>query len=551
MRIGLQTGSSPEKGAPMSTTIVETSNIAAQPEVRAVVRTNEEPWLKRLEDPRAEVRRQAVEEGRTYGAEAVLPVSRILAEDHDEGVRELAVSVLKSLKDPLAIPYLHQAVLSDTGRVGYPAVDAICQIGGAQAIAQLINLTSRVDTKLHCYILAALGAPHLIDTTGYLSRTVRQGGDPKIQRAAARALGKARRIEAVPDLLAAFEEARDSSVRRTILEVLGEFKDERALPLLGRTLIKENETDVRHAAANAMQAAPGDWRVKAQHILRLLAEGNAQRSDIDAAAILLAITPSGEAGSSAFILTDYFIEQAAGASEQMQPNLAELIIASVGRSTEAAGDRVSYYQKKQGLPDEQFERLRIEIGGGKALAPILRVLHEDLKKNFQDPINDLNSLTQKQWQRTIFFSQIGFFVRMIMSVVVFFAGMILLYFASRELLFGNLAPERLLGPGISFASGLGTMLLVIYTGPLKEIRRSMIDLGAASASFIAFVHRVLQVSHTFSAYYLDRKMTFAENTTSCALIEKAMRDTVAMLCLASGRSSIESSSEGTGQTEGK
>jgi hypothetical protein len=136
---------------------------------------------------------------------------------------------------------------------------------------------------------------------------------------------------------------------------------------------------------------------------------------------------------------------------------------------------------------------------------------------------------------------------MIMSVVVFVAGMTLLYYASRELLFGNLSPERLLGPGISFASGLGTMLLVVYTGPLKEIRRSMIDLGAASAAFIAYVHRVLQVSHTFSAYYLDGKMTFTENAASCALIEKAMRDTVAMLCMTSGRSGAESSSLGAAE----
>jgi hypothetical protein len=116
-----------------------------------------------------------------------------------------------------------------------------------------------------------------------------------------------------------------------------------------------------------------------------------------------------------------------------------------------------------------------------------------------------------------------------MSVGVFVGGCILLWASSVKILSGELDQAKLWGPGISFVSGLGSMLLIIYTGPLKEIRRSIMDLGASSAAFIAYVHRVLQVSHTFSLYYLRASVTLEDVNKSCQLINNSMRDTIEML----------------------
>lgn len=94
---------------------------------------------------------------------------------------------------------------------------------------------------------------------------------------------------------------------------------------------------------------------------------------------------------------------------------------------------------------------------------------------------------------------------------------------------GQLNLAQWIGPGVTFISGLSTMLFIVYRGPLNDIRNSVNDLGIASASFIAYIHRVLQISHTFSFYYLKEQITFEEMKKSNALIEDAMKDTVKTL----------------------
>ena len=115
------------------------------------------------------------------------------------------------------------------------------------------------------------------------------------------------------------------------------------------------------------------------------------------------------------------------------------------------------------------------------------------------------------------------------TFVVFLVGMGLLIASGVLVMSGQRSPEQLYGSGIAFVSGLGTMLLIVYTGPLKEIRRSVSDLGIASAAFIAYVHRVLETSHTFTFYYLRQQITFDEMKKSGDLIASAMMDTIQKL----------------------
>lgn len=158
--------------------------------------------------------------------------------------------------------------------------------------------------------------------------------------------------------------------------------------------------------------------------------------------------------------------------------------------------------------------------------PIEQVLQFNLQEYFQQPITRLNEDTRVMWQNTIRYAQYGFLARIWMSVAVFLVGLVLFATSSWLMLFGNLNLEQLFGPGISFVAGLGAMIAVIYTGPLKEIRKSVDDLGIASAAFIAYIHRVLEISHTFSYYYLKNQMSFDEMTKSSKLIEDAMSSTI-------------------------
>jgi hypothetical protein len=172
--------------------------------------------------------------------------------------------------------------------------------------------------------------------------------------------------------------------------------------------------------------------------------------------------------------------------------------------------------------EEALEPLALDID------PVRTVLQANLEEYFQEPITRLNDDTRLMWQKTIRYAQYGFLARIWMSIIVFLVGLILFSTSSWQMIFSDLTPEQLFGPGISFVGGISAMIAVIYSGPLKEIRKSVNDLGIASAAFIAYVHRVLEISHTFTYYYLKDKMSFEEMMKSTQLIDEAMSSTITM-----------------------
>jgi len=209
--------------------------------------------------------------------------------------------------------------------------------------------------------------------------------------------------------------------------------------------------------------------------------------------------------------------------------LKELILTNVNKDNILAFERIKRFAKTENIPEQEFQTLSYEIGGASALDPLMQELKGNLDENFQEPISRLNEDTQKMWQKTIQAAHRGFLARMVMSVVVFIVGIIILFTSWYRAIFLNLSLEQLIGPGVSFFSALATISIVIYKGPLKDIRQSVNDLGIASAAFIAYVHRVLQISHTFSYYYLKKEITYKEMTNSSKLIEQAMKSTIHML----------------------
>jgi hypothetical protein len=158
--------------------------------------------------------------------------------------------------------------------------------------------------------------------------------------------------------------------------------------------------------------------------------------------------------------------------------------------------------------------------------PVKEVLQASLEEYFQEPITRLNDDTRQMWQKTIRYAQYGFLARIWMSVIIFLVGLVILAISSWRIIFGDLSSEQLFGTSLTFVGGLGAMFAVIYSGPLKEIRKSVNDLGIASAAFIAYVHRILEISHTFTFYYLKEKMSFEEMVKSNKLIDEAMSSTI-------------------------
>jgi HEAT repeat protein len=505
---------------------------------------------------------------RTLSVEAIQPLGNILDDRHDDTmVRAMVAGNLSYIRDARVVPYLGRALAEreNDSDVRRAAAVALQSLNRREAIPFLCPALLDPDVRIQYIAASALSELDDPEVTHCFRRALERVQHPEVKKTAAMALGKARDVAAIPLLGKDLVKDANQDVRQTAAVALGQIGDAGALPplsevledhkdprtrlaaaealgnihhidavqVLCRAVVSDQDRGVRESAANSIHCNKGlDWKEKTNKIVKQVEDRGKQRGEVDADAIVRAMSPPQETlAADRYFLTDYLIEQVRGRDRRMTGVLAKLIIQSAEESPLLAGDRVNEYQKTHQIPEDQLRELRIEIGGETALDPIMETLKTNLDKYFQEPIHDLNEHTRAMWQRTMTYAQIGFIARITMSILVFLVGMVLVAVSSWQVLSGNLQLdlEQLLGPGVSFVSGLGTMLLIVYTGPLKEIRRSVNDLGIGSAAFIAYVHRVLEISHTFSFYYLKEKITFEEMGKSSELIKGAMHDTIMML----------------------
>jgi hypothetical protein len=310
---------------------------------------------------------------------------------------------------------------------------------------------------------------------------------------------------------------------------LGELSDVEAVTALTDAMLGDPLAEIRNEAATALARLPDGAR-KVREAVAWFERNTVERGGIDGdqvAAALASGDPSGFPDSGS--LDAELVQAAVGADPRMTALLAAVLISSCANSVTKAGAVINALQAKHGWSSAELEALRIEVGGQTALDPVLSALRADLHTYFQVPIHQLNEATRDGWERTIRSAQQGFRARVYMSIAVFCVGIVLLCASSVRFLIGDLSADELWGPGVSFVAGLTSMLLVVYTGPLKEIRRSVSDLGSASAAFIAYVHQILEISHTFTSLYMRERMTFEEMEKSSRLIGDAMQATVACL----------------------
>lgn len=514
---------------------------------------------------------------------AVPTLGAALKQDKDPGVRRLCGTALEQIDPVAAIPYLQVAQRDKEQDIRDNTLTAL-----GLAVQQLVaTLQSEPEPDQKNQALAALGSikmEHLnkllrLDANGGLSipeataaalahlasppaitllcrflsdkqqeqarqeqlttaeldqidqaQSLRQEQEKAEERVMISAVTALRQIgtpDVIPCLTDSLKNNLNFRVRRLAASALGRFDDERAVKALADALLNDPDPKVRSVAQRRL-ADYENWQLKAGKIIELLQNGSHKRPDIEAPDIVTAINPPDDAPQQ---LTDYLIAQAVdhAQDERLIAILAALVIASANSSMTLAADRIDAYQKKSGVKAEQLQPLRVEVGGSKALTPILGQLEENLKTNFQEPVNRLNQRTSRVWQQTIRIAQIGFGLRAAMSVALFLIGAYLVLDSYQLFKSGTLDQAQFFGPGVSFVAGLGTMLTMVFTGPLKEIRKAVGDVGMASAIFIAYIHRILQISHTFSYYYLERKIDFTELEKAANLIEDTMRDTVEML----------------------
>lgn len=322
---------------------------------------------------------------------------------------------------------------------------------------------------------------------------------------------------------------RDAVITLTDLEraPVGPLPERAVRALAGGLLRLPSPEDRRRVANQLSRLRETSWKQKADIFIELLEKGHMERARLDAPAVIDAIVSEHEGWRGrARELTDYLIEKARKQNKRVSGNLAKLIVEAEGGNPERANDRIEEYQNLHEIAARELEELRVQVGGKR----LTDALH-DRDDYFSTFTRTLNSTTTSAWQDTIEKAREGFKYRLYMSGAVFIVGLLLVILFGTKLLLevtrtGDALPYAALIP---FLSGLGVMVLVTYTGPMKEIRQSVNDLGTASAAFIAYVHRVLQTSHTFSYYYLTRKITFKELKQASDIIGTAMEGTVEAL----------------------
>lgn len=334
------------------------------------------------------------------------------------------------------------------------------------------------------------------------------------------------------------ELAKTPDLRSAALIALAERANAETLEPLVLGIIELNEAYTRRELAESVKKIPDldvPWLKKAECFIQLFKRSSQQRNQVDTFAILQAIKPTVEKRGQTQATIDFFIDAAleCGQDERMSGILAALIIECDEGNVELAGHRINAYQQNHGLQASDLLTLRMQMGGTPALSGVMGVLRANLDEYFQKPINQLNEDTRKSWKTALKNATLGFEVRLWMSVVVFAMGAALVAISSFKIFFRQPTPESM----ESFAAGLAAMLLVVYVGPLTDIRQSVNDLASANAAFIGYVHRVLETSHTFSFYYLKDKISFEELQKSSQLIKDAMDNTVQVL----NRKAVDSS----------
>jgi hypothetical protein len=328
----------------------------------------------------------------------------------------------------------------------------------------------------------------------------------------------------------------DSGLRARVVEELEKASvevtdDEARLSMISplmELLVTDKEPSVRQGAADALSKIDaGDQKVQA--LFAQAKKHGLYRGQLDGDRAVKALS-ARSFGDDETQLVDYLIREGQDADGAVRSAIADVLIANADGNPLAVGDAIQSLERDRKVDTAKVQSLRIEIGGATALDPLLRAAQQDLETHFRKPIEDLNSATRDTWAETVATAQRGFSYRTTMSRTVFVVGMLLLILAVVLFLFGDRKGAELWGPGLSFAGGLASILLTVYTGPLKDIRQSVTDLAAANAAYIGYVHAILQISHTFSRRYLDKEaaksLSFTEMGKSTRLIQDLMRTTV-------------------------
>ena len=132
----------------------------------------------------------------------------------------------------------------------------------------------------------------------------------------------------------------------------------------------------------------------------------------------------------------------------------------------------------------------------------------------------------KEGETTVAQAKSGFAARLWMNIILFSLGVSLTLVSIFLLLSNNLAGlESFFGIGTSLLAGIITMASTLFFGPLREIAKSVADVGVINTTLIGYIHRILQISHTFEYLYLTQRIDLESLRTLNKHIDDATQKT--------------------------
>lgn len=170
-------------------------------------------------------------------------------------------------------------------------------------------------------------------------------------------------------------------------------------------------------------------------------------------------------------------------------------------SKEAAEVLTDYSRHLDSKIAERASRALIRLGGEEAV----RTLQEQRTQVLDTYTNLLSSADERimeQFNHLMGRAQQGFLMSLWMHGIIFGIGVVVLvvslYVALSQ---GFETFERYVGVGAAVGS-LGTLLLMFYTGPVRNIRQSVTDLVEVNVVFLGYVRQINQIDATFKQLFL-------------------------------------------------
>jgi hypothetical protein len=315
------------------------------------------------------------------------------------------------------------------------------------------------------------------------------------------------------------------SLQLAIIRTFSQIPLPETVNWLLKCLIQTHDPSLRAALAYAIRSAAGltEWQEKVTLLLDELQNDGRYREHLEMGALVTAVCPpDSKLRLDRYLLTDTLINCAPSSNDRMIGILAGLILESCGRNINRAGERLEVYAQMSPEHKITWDALRAEVSG--LLTP--GELRANLDRTFQQPVKAVHDEINASWQATIQDTRKGLKMRLAISSLVSIGGVLLLGTA----VYLVWQKETVAGL-ISAVLSLTVLLLsFFYSGPIKETRRALTDIGVANAVYAAYMQRMLAISHVFVQQYLvGQKPSFEQVKQTNEMVNDVVQNTVKAL----------------------